>query len=77
MSKELQFDGHWEGETIYSCDCCGKKEKFRFECEDDLDYKTMQAELRKKGWIFTKVNERWKDFCSEKCRNEFIRKNTI
>ena len=37
-----------------------------------------RKELReKKGWVTTKVNDRWKDFCSEECRNRYIRNQTI
>lgn len=76
MSRELEFDGWWEGEVVYSCDCCGKRAKFRFDCED-IDYAEQRSELRSRGWIFTMVNGRWKDFDSEKCRNKYIRDNTI
>lgn len=76
MSRELEFDGYWEGEAVYSCDCCGKEEKFRFFSED-IDSKAHRAKLRENGWITTKVNGQWKDFCSEKCRNVYIRKHTM
>lgn len=78
MSRELQFDGYWEGEAIYSCDNhCGAEERFRFDSED-IDSKQHRAELReKKGWITTKVNGYWKDFCCENCRNDFIRRQTL
>ena len=74
--RENNFDGWWEGETEYTCDCCKKTERYRFD-DEDIDYKGQKADLRKKGWIFTQVNGYWKDFCSEACRNAFIRKNTI
>ena len=22
--RDLEFSGYWEGEAVYSCDCCGK-----------------------------------------------------
>lgn len=74
--KENNFDGWWEGETEYTCDCCKKKERYRFDSED-IDYAGHRADLKSKGWIFTKVNGNWKDFCSEACRNRYIRNNTI
>lgn len=77
MSRELEFDGYWEGEAVYSCDCCGHSERFRFD-SDEIDSKKHRAELRtKKGWITTKVNDEWKDFCSENCRNKYIRQQTL
>ena len=34
-------------------------------------------ELREKlGWITTKVDGEWYDFCCERCRNEFIKRTT-
>ena len=79
MSRELEFGyGHWEGEIEYTCDCCNKMVSFPFSCEEDAkDYDSEHRKLNNRGWIRTKVNGNWKDFCSEKCRNEYIRKNTI
>lgn len=76
MGKELEFDGWWEGEVVYTCDCCGKRAKFRFDCED-IDYRSQRKALKELGWVFTMVNGQWKDFDSEKCRNKYIRDNTI
>lgn len=80
MGRELDFGtGYWEGDVVYSCDCCKKKVRFEFWTEDEAnDTKRQRAALqRKRGWIFTKVNGEWKDFCSEKCRNQYIREKTI
>lgn len=78
MARELEFDGYWEGEAIYCCDNCDSKKRFRFGSEDDCDSKAHRTKLREKhGWITTKVNNQWKDFCSEDCRNSYIRKNTL
>lgn len=79
MAKELEFDGYWEGMAAYSCDCCGKICRIRFTCEEEAkDNKGHKKVLReKRGWIFTKVNDRWKDFCGETCRNKYIRSNTL
>ena len=77
MARELEFDGYWEGEAVYSCDCCGTSERFRFD-SDNVDSKSHRAELHKnKGWITTKVNDQWKDFCGENCRNKYIRQQTL
>lgn len=80
MGRELDFGtGYWEGDVVYSCDCCKKKVRFEFWTEDEAnDAKRQRAALqRKRGWIFTKVNGEWKDFCSEKCHNQYIREKTI
>ena len=80
MGRELDFGtGYWEGDVVYSCDCCKKKVRFEFWTEDEAnDAKRQRAALqRKRGWIFTKVNGEWRDFCSEKCRNQYIREKTI
>ena len=77
MARDLQFDGYWEGEAVYYCDCCGTDERFRFDSEE-IDSKAHRAELRQeKGWITTKVNGEWKDFCSERCRNEYIKQKAL
>jgi len=76
MSKELVFDGWWEGKEVFTCDNCGREKGFLFDSED-VGTKEHKAELRKQGWVFTQVNGLWKDFCCERCRNQYIRKNTI
>lgn len=79
MSRELEFDGYWEGAACYSCDECGKTVKFRFDSEETAkDAKAHRSALRRKrGWITTQVEDIWHDFCGESCKNKFIRKNTI
>jgi len=79
MSKELDFDGWWEGTAVYTCDCCHSEEKFRFDDEDEAkNSKEHRKILREdKGWFTTKIEGVWHDFCSEKCRNKYIRNNTI
>lgn len=47
MSRELEFDGWWEGRAVYSCDCCHKTESFRFDSED-IDSKAHRKELRER-----------------------------
>ena len=79
MSRELFFDGYWEGDACYSCDNCQKTVRFRFDCEDQAkDAKAHRRALReKRGWITTKVEGVWADFCGEPCRNKYIRKHTF
>ena len=76
MARELNFDGYWEGDAVYCCDECGKEsQRFRFD-SDDVGSNEHRAELRKRGWIITKVNDKFKDFCCENCRNSYIKKHT-
>ena len=80
MARELEFDGYWEGNIRYSCDCanCKKVVKIRFDSEEGAkDYKAERDILKKQGWNTTKVNGNFRDFCSEGCRNKYIRDNTI
>jgi hypothetical protein len=30
MSRELEFTGYWEGDAVYSCDCCHQSHSFPF-----------------------------------------------
>ena len=78
MARELEFDGWWEGAACYTCDCCGKNVRFRFDSEEEAnDFKTQREYLKGKGWISTKVNGYFKDFCGYDCRDKYIRNNTI
>lgn len=79
MSRDLDFCGWWEGDVIYTCDCpgCTSSESFIFNDEEEAYSPEYGKILRnRKGWIMTKVNGEWKDFCCEECRNKFIRLNT-
>ena len=65
-----------EKTVSYSCDCCGKDVSFPFDSED-IDSKAHRKELRERlGWITTKVDGEWHDFCCEACRNKYIRDTT-
>ena len=79
MARELEFDGFWEGRAVYSCDTCGKTESFRFDSEEEAKAARRHRRIlrEKKGWITTKVEDRFHDFCGETCRNRYIRNNTI
>lgn len=73
MSRELQFDGYWEGEAVYTCDNCHKTEaKFRFDSED-VGSKEHRAELRKQGWKTTFLGGKWYDFCTDRCMIQFVK----
>ena len=39
------------------------------------DYKSFQNELKEKGWMACKIHGEWHDFCSEYCRNKYIKEN--
>lgn len=75
MSLELSFSGWWEGDAEYTCDNCFRIVKFPFDGQD-IDYSEHRRELRKRGWISTRVNNSQLDFCCEKCRNSYIKKHT-
>lgn len=80
MARELEFDGFWEGNVRYTCDCAGCKRRilFRFDSQEEAnDFKLQRASLKELGWQSTKVNGSYRDFCSEECRNRYIRNNTI
>jgi len=77
MSRELEFDGYWTGEVVYSCDTCHTSHPgFPFSCQDDIDTKNERKILRLNGWIITEFNGRLIDSCCEYCRNKYIKKHT-
>ena len=76
MSRTLEFTGWWVGDAVYECDCpgCHETKCFAFESEDDINSSLHRKILRaENGWITTKVNGEYKDFCSEECRNKYIK----
>ncbi|MFI3254399.1 MAG: hypothetical protein R3Y63_08720 [Eubacteriales bacterium] len=71
MSKEVQWgDNFGEGEIVCTCDQCGAVESFEF-CDSDIDFKSVQGELKDLGWVSGKFNNEWYDFCSLDCRSDF------
>ena len=42
--RDLEFSGYWEGEAVYSCDCCDKDVSFQFGSED-MDSKAQRKEI--------------------------------
>ena len=67
-------DTYGEGEIVATCETCGREERSDTFTENEVDYKEFQSKLNSRGWISTRVNHRWKDFCCERCRNDFIKK---
>lgn len=73
--KEVSWSEiYGEGTIVSNCDQCSSCEEYEFE-DGYPDYKSAQAELRDIGWTSTKVNGEWCDFCSEECRNQYIKDN--
>lgn len=77
--REITFDGWWEGQVEYYCDQCRKCESFLFSDEEEAKNSRGHRKSLKEdcGWIFTKIEGEFHDFCSEKCHLEWIRRNTI
>lgn len=67
-------DAYGEGEIVATCDSCNKEDRSETFYDNEPDYKAYQNTLVKKGWLSTRVNHKWRDFCCEKCRNDFIKK---
>lgn len=73
MSKEIEWsEMYGVGTIVCCCDTCSAVEEFDFD-DNYPDFEAAQRELKKLGWMPCKVNGRWYDFCSEKCRNAFIK----
>ena len=43
--RDLEFSGYWEGEAVYSCECCGKDVSVPCYSEA-IDSKAHRNELR-------------------------------
>ena len=79
MSKDIEWgDGYWEGTIDICCDSCKRRHlRFDFASEEECkDTERIKRAKQKEGWITTKVNGHYTEFCCEKCRNEYIRKFT-
>lgn len=73
--KKIEWSEYYGvGKIVCSCDACSSTEEFEFE-DNKPDFAGAQKELRKMGWTSLKNNGKWYDFCSEKCRNKFIKEN--
>ena len=50
--------------TIVTCDKCGIDVEI-----DEMDYSSINEELREMGWVVTKENGDWVDYCVN-CANK-------
>lgn len=74
MSKEVDWGVlHGEGSILCTCDNCGAEENVADFDDGHPDYRQAQGEIEDMGWMSTKVHGVWYDFCSESCRNNFIK----
>ena len=75
MSKETHFDGWWEGTIEVSCDYCNRRHlRFDFATEEECkDTERIKRAKQREGWITTKVDGQWFEFCGYDCRDNFIR----
>lgn len=75
MSKDVDWNREYGtgGEVYVECDQCGKSIRRKFK--DNHPYKKAQEAMKEKGWIARKVmedgEERWHDFCCDKCFDEY------
>lgn len=74
MSKEVEWGViHGEGDIVCTCDHCEGEERIEFI--EGPDFRSAQAELKEMGWMSSKINGEWYDFCSMECRNAFVKEN--
>lgn len=74
--KEVEWGKEYGcGDIVCYCDNCSATEEYEFD-DCHPDYQGAQEHIRDLGWTSTKVHDIWRDFCSEKCRNEYIKENT-
>lgn len=74
MSKEIEWSElYGVGTIVCTCDNCSAEENFDFE-DNNPNFKAVQSLLRSIGWVSCKVNGEWRDFCSERCRNSYIKR---
>ena len=75
MSKYVEWGViHGEGDIVCECDHCGEEERIEF-FDSVVDFRVAQKEIEEIGWLSSKVNGEWKDFCGLDCKNAFVRKN--
>lgn len=73
MSKEIEWSElYGVGTIVCTCDNCSAQEEFEFD-DNNPDFRAAQNALRRFGWMSCKVHGEWYDFCSEKCRNNYIK----
>ena len=74
----MNFDGWWQGTIDISCDFCHKRHLvFNFYTESEAkDYEREKRAKKRENWITLKSNGHLFEFCSEKCRNNWIKQQT-
>lgn len=73
MSKQIEWSEYYGvGEIVCTCDECSAYEKFDFD-DNSPDFKEAQSKIKRLGWTSLQVQGKWKDFCCEECRNDYIR----
>lgn len=73
--KEVEWGTEYGcGEIVCECDYCSETTEHEFE-DGSPDFRGAQEHIRDLGWTSTKVNGHWHDFCSEDCRNSFIKEH--
>lgn len=61
----------YKNETIVcTCDNCGEVYEVSFDVKPD--FKACVEELKDEGWVVTKIEDEWHDFCCSECRQEFL-----
>ncbi len=74
MKKVERGEIHGEGVINCTCDQCHDWEDYVFD-NSYPDFKAAQQYLRSLGWLSLQVHCKWKDFCCEDCRNNYIKEN--
>lgn len=75
MSKDIEWGIiHGAGDIVCMCDSCFDEERWPFE-DKNIDYREAQAMLKRLGWTSCQVKGTWYDFCTEECRNDFIKQH--
>ena len=69
--KEVSWNPEFGAGGIMHCKCdlCGKQSSYKFKAKPD--YKGVQAKLKEKGWLARKLGDKWYDFCSDECFEQF------
>jgi hypothetical protein len=71
--KEVEWnEGFGMGGILHcECDLCGKNVDFKFGQGKKPPFKHAHEKLKEKGWLARKLGEKWYDFCSDKCFEQF------
>jgi hypothetical protein len=66
MSKYVNYT--FENCEVH-CDCKGCPAN---DLIDSCDFSEINKELKSYGWIITKIDDEWKEFCSPECLDEYM-----